>query len=265
MSAFAVVPRPLARGWKRPRFTLRVMMILVMVLGGWLGWITHRARVQRQAVAAIVRAGGYVAYDYDWMNPGAKPRGPAWLRGLIGRDYFDTVWGVGADTPAADDAVVAQIGRFSQVRWLGLQGSTVTDAGLAGLSEMHALRTLHMRAPNVDGSGFRHLSGLRDLKNLHFQQTPITDENLAYLVPLTGIENLSLTNTRVGDAGMTHVAKMAGLKKLKLASPNIGDKGLRELGRIHRPIQISVFPKTRITPEGIDAMKTLFPEMTITP
>jgi len=258
-------PTHLKRTRKRPRFTLGVMMLLVMAVGGWLGWLTHRARVQREAVAAIVHAGGEVFYDHDWMNPAAKPPGPVWLRELIGRDYFDTVCGVGGDNPAVDDAVVAQIGRLTQIRFIGLQGSTVTDSGLAGLAGLHDLRTIHFHAPNVNGSGFRQLSGLRRLTNLHFYETPIGDENLVYLVPLTGIENLSLTNTRVSDVGMTHVAMMTGLKKLKLASSDVGDDGLRELGRIRRPIRVSVSPKTRITSEAIEMMRSLNPEMTITP
>ena len=240
-------------------------MLLVVALACWLGWIVHRARVQREAVAAIVRVGGSVVYDYQWPDYDAKPPGPAWLRGLIGRDYFDTVVFVNADTPKADDAVVAQIGRLDRLRALGLQGSTVTDAGLAGLSGLRELRTLHLRAANVDGSGFRHLSGLRELRNLHLRKTPITDANLAHLVPLTAIENLSFQETRVGDAGMAQVARMVGLKQLTLGSSDVGDAGLRELTRCPRPLLVAHWPKTRITAEGIAAARRLAPSMAIVP
>ncbi len=250
---------------RRPRLTLGVMMALVAAIGGALGWIAHRARVQREAVAAIVRAGGDVFYDGESGSVRLRPRGPDWLRGFIGRDYFDTVVSVSADTPAADDAVVAQIGRLTEVRGLYLQGSTVTDAGLASLAGMHELRTLHLDMPNVHGPGLRHLSGLRGIKNLHLYRTPITDESLAYLAPLTAIERLSFRSSHISDAGMTHVAGLPSLKILWLGSPGIGDAGLRELVRIRRPIRVEVGPGTRITPEGIDAMKALAPGMTITP
>lgn len=250
---------------RRPRLTVRVMMALVLAAGAGLGWMAHRARVQREAVAAILKAGGYVVYDYQMRDYEAPPPGPAWLRGLIGRDYLDTVCAVGGDNPAVDDAVVAQIGRLPSVTFLGLQGSSVTDEGLAPLRGMPALRCLHLNMPNVHGPGLRHLSGLRLIKYLHFYKTPITDESLAFLVPLAEIERLSIASPHVGDAGMTHVAKLAGLKLLTIGRSEVGDAGLRELGRIRRPIQVSVKPGTRITPEGIEAMRSLAPGMTITP
>lgn len=249
----------------RPRFTLRVTIALILAIGVALGWIAHRARVQREAVEAIIRAGGEVTYDYQVPNYNAGPRGPEWLRGLIGRDYFDTVWSVSGDDPAVDDAVVAQIGRLTQARMVLLQGSSVTDAGLAGLGGMRELRTIHLRAPNVNGSGFHHLSGLRRLENLHLYRTPITDEGLAHIAALTGIERLSFSGAGVSDAGMKHVAGLTSLKVLTIGPSGVGDDGLRELGRARRPMQVTVSRGTRITPEGIASVRSLAPEMTITP
>ena len=247
---------------KRFRITLGGMMVFVLVIGVWLGWFVRRARVQRQAVAAIVKAGGDVVYGWDYRT---VVRGPRWLRELIGVDYFDTVTGINANKPAVDDAVVAQIGRLAQVRALGLQGSTVTDAGLAHLAGMTELRVLRIRSPNVNGSGFRHLSGLRRLSSLHFARTPITDENLAYLRPLSTIQKISLYDTRITDAGMKHLADLKGLRELWVANTDVGDEGLRELGRIQRPITVHAWAKTRITPAGIEAMKRLAPGMVILP
>ena len=258
-------PMTAKRARNRPRFTLGIVMLLVLALGCTLGWIAHRARVQREAVAAIVHAGGEVYYDYEMAIPAAKPHGPDWLRGLIGRDYFDTVRSVGGYKPTIDDAVVAQIGCLTEVRALYLYSATVTDFGLAKLAGLRRLGTLHLGAPNVSGSGFRHLSGLNDLRNLHVYATPITDENLAFLVPLTGIENLSFSSRLIGDAGMTRVAELTGLKKLTLGSPSVGDEGLRMLGRIGRPVRVTLCPGTCITTEGINSMKAIAPEITITP
>lgn len=250
---------------KRPRATLRVMMALVMILAGWLGWIAHRARVQREAVASIVRAGGSVTYEDGRLGSGTKPRDFLGLRRRIGRDYFDTVWGVSADNQAVDDAVVLQIGRLTSVRWLGLQGASVTDSGLAGLAGLHELRTLHLRSAHVGGSGFRHLSGLRSLRNLHLRQTPITDENVVYLRSLTDLENLSFVQTRISDAAMKQLAALPTLNHLTLGSSRVSDDGLREVVRTGRPIGITVRPGTRITPEGLKAMTARYPGMKVVP
>src|SRR4051812_18842713 len=97
---------PNGRPWRRyVRFSVRGLVIAVLVIGGWLGWIAHRARVQREAVAAIKRAGGHVYYDWERNDgkpvPNGKPRWPRWLVDRLGIDYFgdvDTVflWNAGS-------------------------------------------------------------------------------------------------------------------------------------------------------------------------
>ena len=50
---------------KRLRFRLRSLVILVLLVGGALGWFVHRARVQRNAVAAVKSIGGQAVYDFE--------------------------------------------------------------------------------------------------------------------------------------------------------------------------------------------------------
>ena len=65
---------------------------MVLLIGGMLGWTVHQAQIQREAVAAITRAGGSgiaigrcgrMAYPYT-----TKPWAPNWLVKLVGIDYF---------------------------------------------------------------------------------------------------------------------------------------------------------------------------------
>src|SRR6185437_11305871 len=76
-------------------FSLRTLFVLTTVFAVWLGVVVNRAREQREAVKAIEALGGTVAYDWDEFpfDPFASdkrhtPHGPAWLRWLIGDDYF---------------------------------------------------------------------------------------------------------------------------------------------------------------------------------
>ncbi|MGO9464778.1 MAG: hypothetical protein ACLQVF_11585, partial [Isosphaeraceae bacterium] len=48
----------------RRRFvlSLRALLILVLVLGAWLGWFVRNARIQHDVVSAVQRAGGTVLY-----------------------------------------------------------------------------------------------------------------------------------------------------------------------------------------------------------
>src|SRR4051812_16392992 len=88
---------PVARPKRRLRVSLRGLMVFVLIVGTGLGWMIHRARVQKEAVAAIERAGGDVVYDWDWANgrrkprPQATPPWPKWLLVHLGPDYLGNV------------------------------------------------------------------------------------------------------------------------------------------------------------------------------
>jgi hypothetical protein len=78
--------------WPRLRLSVRALMILVLLLGGGLGWIERSARIQRDAVAAIERTGAGDVYDWQLRNgthnPKGKPWAPRWLVDRLGVDYF---------------------------------------------------------------------------------------------------------------------------------------------------------------------------------
>ncbi len=81
------------------RFSVRGLLVLVLVIAAALGWLVRGARTQRHAVAAIERAGGSVGYHSGWTHspfPDAQEWwAPKWLVDAIGIDYFDLVDSVG--------------------------------------------------------------------------------------------------------------------------------------------------------------------------
>jgi hypothetical protein len=57
---------PVSRSWRRfLRFSVRGMIVVVLVSGGWLGWIVRSARIQREAVAGIRNAKSRVSSDWE--------------------------------------------------------------------------------------------------------------------------------------------------------------------------------------------------------
>jgi internalin A len=88
------VSAPPRRRWRRPpvRLSGRALMALILLVGGGLGWVAHRAHIRRDAVAAIGRAGGGVMYNWQFKDgiPDAdgKPRVPKWPVDRVGVDYF---------------------------------------------------------------------------------------------------------------------------------------------------------------------------------
>ena len=83
--------------WRRIfRIRLRTLIILVLSVGGGLGWLIHEARVQRDAVATITRNGGSCAYSWQWSYKQPypsrpKPPWPEWARRALGPDFLESV------------------------------------------------------------------------------------------------------------------------------------------------------------------------------
>jgi hypothetical protein len=74
-------PDPVPPRWRRYlRLSVRGLIVLVLAIGAGLGWIVHEAHVQRDAVAAIRKAGGSVTYDWAWKDgqpiSGGRPWAP---------------------------------------------------------------------------------------------------------------------------------------------------------------------------------------------
>jgi hypothetical protein len=153
-----------SRPWRRSlRFSVRGLIVLVLVIGLWLGWLVRSARRQREAIAAIRNVRGQVRYDWQWKNgraiPRAKPWAPKWLVDGLGADYVGHVTMV--SMPGVFDDELVAIGRLSQLRDLYIApSSAVTDRGLAHLKDLHNLVQLDLRGSQISDAGLAHLKRL---------------------------------------------------------------------------------------------------------
>jgi hypothetical protein len=209
---------------RRRRFmiSLRTMMILVLVFGGWLGWFVRRVQVQQDAVAAVKNAGGSVVYDLDWKNAGPNPYRkswvpdwlggdqewiPRWALSRIGIDYFGNVVEVSLpsmveDPQAGNDITLALLGRLDRLQGLRLTSSAVTDAGLAHLRGLSHLRELQIGRTRIGDIGMAHIRSLTSLTSLYIADTQVTDAGLVHLRELTNLKILFLSGTKVTDDGV---------------------------------------------------------------
>ena len=222
------------------RFSMRTMIVLVLVCGGGMGWLVRSARIQHAAVAAVTSVGGNVMYDWEWNKRKAYTAStgwiPKWALDNLGTDYFHavtSVWLYYVSTEA--DKVLIPVGRLTRLEWLSLIGASVTDAGLARLRGMTSLTRLrarlhpdHRRRPGQREGTDRphrpelerhahhrrrpaHLKTLTNLTELNLAGTPITNAGLAHLKGLKNLAVLNVVNTRITDAGVID---------LKQANPN---------------------------------------------
>jgi hypothetical protein len=189
------------------------LIVFVLLVGGWLGWIVRGARVQRDAVAAILNAGGSVLYDSQWENgrfiPGGKPWASQWLVDRLGVDCFGHVVFAGLSplsayrSPAATDAALVHLGRLGWLRELSLSGVPVTDEGLVHLKGLTRLQVLDLTGTEVTDEGLVSLEGLTGLRELSLAHAlGISDAGLVYLRGLTSLRRLVPYNSRVTVAGV---------------------------------------------------------------
>ncbi len=121
---------PVARPWRRlVRFSVRGLSVVVLVIGCWLGWLVRSARIQREAVAAIEKAGGEVHFDWEWKNGTVVPGGKLWEPARL----------------------------VTHLRKLSLAFTQVTDRGLVHLKELTNLSHIDLSFTGVTDAGAKEL------------------------------------------------------------------------------------------------------------
>jgi hypothetical protein len=221
--------------WRFVRFSLRGLIVLVLVAGAGLGWFVRSARIQRQAVAVIEQAGGSVAYEWDFQNgkriPNGEPGWPKWLVDLLEVDYFGNVVAVDLIGSGSDELLV-EVSKLTRLEDLQLKGSEVTDAGLAFLSGLTGLKRLLLRETKVTDAGLIHLTGLSELEQLTLGSTECSDAGLRHLRRLSRLKRLGLANTRVTEAAIANLKELTSLEVLRLGGSPITDVELAQLKRL---------------------------------
>ena len=239
------VAKPTSRPWRRfLRFSVRGMIVIVLVIGGWLGWTVRQAHVQRDAVAAITKAGGNFSYDWEWRDgkgiPAGKPWVPAWIVDRFGVDYFGHVTRVTL-FPVASDGVLVKVGRLTQLQELNLYRSSVSDAGLSHLKGLTELTRLYLGRTRVTDAGLAHVRGLTNLREFHLESTEVSDAGLVRLNRLSKLAKLDLRDTQVTDAGLVHVRGLTNLSLLELEGSQVTYAGIKELKQVFPSLKAYVY------------------------
>jgi Leucine Rich repeat len=224
-------------------FRLRSLVALILLFGCGLGWWAFTARAQRDAVAAIRRAGGYVRYDWEWKDlepiTGGKPPRPRWIVDRIGDDYFGDVTYVHFDhNPNARDADFACLACLPRLEQLYLCDTDVTDAGLAHLTGLTQIRFLNLRRTNISDAGLGHLKPFTSLRSLLLGETRVTDAGLLHLKGLSSLEVLDLDRTDISDAGLVHLKGLSNLKQLHLTRTRVTNAGAAEFHKAIPKLEI---------------------------
>ena len=216
-------------------------MVIVLIAGILLSWPIRRANLQRRAVAALRRADSRAGLLYDFQygadgrfKPNASPWAPAWLRRLIGDEFFMDVDTVNLQGPVTD-AALATLEEFPGLRILHVRDSSKIGDGLVHLRGMSNLERLQLCGPGITDVGLVNLRGLAKLRSLDLEATGVTDAGLAYLAVLNELQSVRLVGkqgtaagltsrgiTHVTDAGLVHLSELHHLRSLEIsAAPGV--------------------------------------------
>jgi hypothetical protein len=257
------------------RFSIRVMMLVVLIIAVWLGWRVSIARKQRAVVAAVEQAGGWVHYDYEFVSdvltPGQNPWAPFWLRKILGDEYFrqvrqvslvyDESTGKRFDNKNVDacDNLLKQMTAMPGLKELLLKETQATDEGLRQIGKMTELRQLYIwDARSVTDAGVSHLRNLRNLREIHINNSKITDDSLVLLSSLPSMEKLSFQGNHFSDEGLV---RLQGSKRLKSLHIGLGDLQVTDAGIAHLrdfdKLEVLDIQGSGVTAEGLEHLKEL--------
>ena len=159
------------------RFSLRAMLLLVLVFAIVLGWALHEVREQGTAVAALRTIGCEINF-----SEGDSLTSLERLRTWFGEN---------------EPMDVTQVLAWGQM----------TDVEIGLLQEFPRLDELYLFDTQVTDAGLAKLNGLTELTYLCLEGTQITDAGLVQLRGLTKLEKLDLSKTLVTDAGVAELQK----------------------------------------------------------
>jgi hypothetical protein len=265
--------KPTGRPWAR--ISIRVMMLVVLGIAVILGWQVNKAREQREVVQAIQRYGGWVHYDYEFVNRkltrGRSPWAPRWLRRMLGDEFLQSVRQVSlvyddstgsrfdnANTQPCDD-LLRKVAKLPGVKSLLLKETQTTDEGLRQVGRMTELEELYIwEARSVTDAGVAHLAGLRNLRMVHINDSNLTDDSLVLLSSLPRIEELSLEQNHFSDEGLR---RLQGRERLKRLYIGMGDSRITDAGLAHllsfQKLELLDLQNSKVTVRGLEQLEGL--------
>jgi Leucine-rich repeat (LRR) protein len=245
------------------QFSLRSLMLFTVVCAigaAWLGRKIERKRQEREAVEAIIKLSGFADYDYEGVQ-GATPPGPAWLRNLLGENFFCEVNSV-VFLFRVPDAGLINLKALPELQILDLSNTQITDAGLEHLEGLTQLQWLSLTETQVTDAGLKYLRGLAKVQELYLSRTQVTDAGLEQLKGLSQLQTLNLSDTQITDAGLQHLLGLTQLQSLEPTFTKVTDAGLKHFKGLTQ-LQTLELSNTKVTNAGVKDLQRALPNCQI--
>lgn len=222
----------------RFRFSLRSMLILFFLVS-LLGMFTNAAQRQKQAVAKIVKDGGWVKYDFQTGTQSTRVA-PPWLVEYAGIDYFNEV----VQASLSKDFHFVRV--LPDLEFAEIVGGRIVDDNLKYIDRLRSLRRLHVRASRITEVGLERIGRNRRIEILDLGGTKLDGMSLEPLRSLKGLTELGLAFTNVDETQLQIVEGFPKLRKLSLIGCRISNDTRAYLTALNLP-QLKLDPLQPVT------------------
>lgn len=210
---------PTKKSWRRwLRFSLRTVLVILILASIWIGWVAQRARNQKVAVEWIEGFDRQPKYDFQFDKngkflPGAGPIVPSWFHESVGIEHFASVEWVHLDGKDLGD--IKLISNLPNLKHLEL-----CDVNLVDISPIARLTQLdHLSISRNKVKDISVLSNLTNLKRFYAYEIEATD--LSSLAGLTKLESIWMSNSAIRD--ISPLGNLKNLNMLWLAETQVTD------------------------------------------
>jgi internalin A len=198
----------------------------------------------------------FPAYPYkiDWN---ATSPGPAWLRKLIGDDYFRTAIAVYLNNPNAKltKADIDSVVNLPALKHFVFDNSrsrlNVGESGFEAIWQLNELDTLQLVGVNISDRTLRNLRNPHRLTTLILSDNDIDDAAMERIGEMVNLDRLWLNGTKITDVGIAHIQALKGLRQLYLSDTALTDAGLKYLADLKLLVDFMI-DNTLVTNAGIN-------------
>ena len=219
---------------KWPRFSLRLLLVVVTVLSVWAGIVSQQWRTQKRAVDHFTTLNCGLLFNSDLKEGEDYSESyavsiPSLIARRVDPGYLSSVHSVNCTGVAPiSDSDLLPMERFDQLTLLDISGHPVTDQALQNLSLLKKLRYLNCSRTKVTGAGFERLV-LDDLCDLYLFGTALDDEGIKHISKFKNLRLLWINNTLITDDSFQHIAKLTKLRHLRLKQTATTREGIEWL------------------------------------
>ena len=265
-----------------PRFSLRAFLIVVTVSAVWLGMHTRRARQQKAAVQTITDYGGWVRYDYQFVDGDFDGQAKSWVpqqvHEWLGIDMFHSVaevnlsyssdTGKRIDNENRSQAPLECLSSMPRLRRLYFQETQASDSNMKYVGQLkHLEHIMIWDAVNITDKGAAELRNCTKLERIYISESKLTDESLRMFSELPNLTSLSLQFSNFSNAGVRYVRNLKQLETLAVCGidgrpSEITDDSLEFLLELPNFVLLGV-QNTNVSPEFETRMKAKFPACTV--